>query len=107
MPVVLHGLSLPSVLAWQMAAGFYVFIASLVTFDVVRRQRKLRTDADVSQTTKRFQVFSRALNALVFVAAIPIFAAYNQPGFYFMMLVATLTMAGITFVSFALHRLVD
>ena len=106
-PVVLHGFSLPSDFAWQTATGIYLFLAALVTFDVVGRQKKLRTKGDVSQSTRWFQFVSRVLNALVFVAAIPIFAGFNQSGFYFLMLVTTLTMAGITFVSFALHRVVD
>ena len=105
-PVVLHGLKLPSVLVWQIAAGICVFIASITAFDAIRRQRKLRTE-DISRTTKWFQIVTRVLAALTFASAIPIFAAYNQPGFYFLMLVSTLTVAGLTFVSFAIHRLVD
>ena len=105
LPVVLYGLSIPGVWAWRIAAALYLIAGILITVDVVRNQMALDKTVGTPRQIEIIRLLSRVLNLALFLAGIAVFIGYRQGGVYVLMLLMNLTIAGLSFLSFAMHRL--
>lgn len=107
LPVVLSGLNILPIWVWRIAATIYFGLGLMITFDVIRRQRALDKSGQTYKNMAFFRATSRVLNILLFALGVAVLIGFNQGGLYVLMLVLNLLMAGLTFIAFALHRLLD
>ena len=107
LPLAMNGLAIAPAWIWPIATLIYLILAGMISIDVVRRQRALSKEEAPDRNTRIFQIIARILNIALFVTGILIIAGIGQGGYYILALLINLIMAGITFISFATHRLFD
>ncbi len=105
LPIVLHGLGITHAWLWRLATTIYLLLCGSISFDILRIQRALGKTETPDRPTRTFQLIARILNLAMFIIGALILAGIGQGGFYTLLLVINLTIAGITFISFAMHRL--
>lgn len=105
LPIVLNGLDITPAWLWRLTTVIYLLLSGSISFDILRNQRTLGKVETPDRATRTFQLIARFLSLAVFVVGVLILAGIGQGGFYILILVINLTIAGITFISFAMHRL--
>lgn len=106
LPLVMHGLGIAPTWLWRVAAGIYLLLAGMITFDILRTQRTLDKTEVPSKSTRMFRLIARSLVIGMFVVGAIILAGFGQGGgYYVLLLTMNLAMVGLTFISFAMHRL--
>ncbi len=107
LPLVFHGLDVPSEWLWQLSTALYLVIGGLITLSVIRHQSNLDDNEEPSRTVRNFRLIARTLNMLLFVVGALVLIGIGDGGYYVLMLVMNLVMAATSFLSFAIHRLFE
>lgn len=105
LPLVMQGLGIAPTWLWRVATGIYLLLGGMITFDILRSQRALDKTEGPSRSTRLFRLIARILVVGMFVVGALILAGFGQGGYYVLLLTLNLAMVGLTFISFATHRL--
>ena len=105
LPIVLHGLGIAPEWLWRIATGAYLILGGIISFDIFQSQRALDKANAPDRNTRTIRIIARILNISLFVFGALIIAGVGHGGYYVLLLVMNLTMAGLTFISSAMHRL--
>ncbi len=107
-PIVLHHLGVQPQLLWRLAAGIALCSAVPVSFYVLRRERRTRTEgtAEALHPIARIVGLSFSLlNFAIFSALVLGVVGSMAPGIYILALVVGLALGAANFISLALNRL--